>query len=114
VAYAASLKVETTCSLKREHDIRGNGSYVLDEPEAALSPAGQFKLLQLLHRHVRNRAQFMIAAHSPPILMGYPDATIFLANEEGINKVNYEETEHYRLTKRFLDDRQDVLDDLLY
>lgn len=95
-----------------EHRFRGNGLYILDEPEAALSPARQFKLLQLLHRHVVNGAQFIIATHSP-ILMGYPDATIFLVNDNGINKVDYEKTEHYRLTKRFIDDRQEVLDDLL-
>lgn len=95
-----------------EHRFRGNGLYILDEPEAALSPARQFKLLQLLHAHIGNGAQFIIATHSP-ILMGYPDATIFLVNDKGIEDVMYEETEHYQLTKRFLDDRRNVLDDLL-
>ncbi len=95
-----------------EHRFRGNGLYILDEPEAALSPARQFKLIQLLRKHIDMGAQFIIATHSP-IIMGYPDAAIFLVNDEGIAKVSYKETEHYRLTKRFLDNRQDILDELL-
>ncbi|HTE57884.1 MAG TPA: AAA family ATPase [Verrucomicrobiae bacterium] len=95
-----------------EHRFRGNGLYILDEPEAALSPARQFKLITLLHQHVSNGAQFIIATHSP-IIMGYPDADIYLVGKNGMQIVNYEDTEHYRLTKRFLDDRHDVLSGLI-
>lgn len=95
-----------------EHRFRGNGLYILDEPEAALSPARQFKLLQLLKKHTNNGAQFIIATHSP-ILMGYPDSVIIVVTAEGLRQVSYEETEHYKLTKYFLDNRDDVLKELL-
>lgn len=95
-----------------EHRFRGDGLYILDEPEAALSPARQFKLLTLLHKHVKNGAQFIIATHSP-IIMGYPDAAIYLVGNNGLHLVNYEDTEHYKLTKRFLNDRDNVLSELI-
>jgi len=89
----------------------GNGIYILDEPEAALSPSRQLKLLSLIHKHVGNGAQFIVATHSP-ILMGYPEATIFVVDEQGLHKTMYEETEHYQLTKYFLDNKNKVLKDL--
>jgi predicted ATPase len=95
-----------------EHRFRGNGLYILDEPEAALSPARQFKLLQLLHKHIGNGAQFIIATHSP-ILMGYPDSAIITVTADGLKQVSYEETEHYKLTKKFLDNREEILEELL-
>jgi predicted ATPase len=95
-----------------EHRFRGNGLYILDEPEAALSPARQFRLLQLIHKHVSNGAQFIIATHSP-ILMGYLDSAVIMVTVEGLKQVNYEETEHYKLTKKFLNNRQEILEELL-
>ncbi|MBC5648858.1 AAA family ATPase [Christensenella tenuis] len=90
----------------------GNGLYILDEPEAALSPARQLALLALIHGLVRKNSQFIIATHSP-ILMAYPDADIFVLDETGIQKTPYERTEHYFITKRFLDQPQRMLEELL-
>lgn len=75
--------------------------YLLDEPEAALSPQRQLALLSRLHDLVEERSQFVIATHSP-ILMAYPDAIIYECGEHGIRPVAYEDTEHYRVTRDFL------------
>ena len=80
---------------------RSNGFYALDEPEAALSPQRQLALLGRLHDLVGERCQFVIATHSP-ILMAYPNATIYAFGEDGIREVAYEDTEHYRVTRDFL------------
>lgn len=85
--------------------------YLLDEPEAALSPARQLAFLSLLHQ-LRQDAQFIVATHSP-ILLGYPDADIFSFGEEGIRLTAYEETEHYQVTRRFLENRNAYLKELL-
>ncbi|CAN96379.1 hypothetical protein sce6212 [Sorangium cellulosum So ce56] len=78
------------------------GLYVLDEPEAALSPARQLTLLARMHELLeRGRPQFIIATHSP-IVLAYPDATIYLLSDEDISPVAYEETEHFTLTCDFL------------
>jgi predicted ATPase len=80
------------------------GLYILDEPEAALSPSRQLAFLTILDLHVRERgSQFVIATHSP-IIMSYPNATIFQLTDDGIEKVRYEETEHYLITRDFLND----------
>ncbi len=84
-----------------EHRFRGNGLYLLDEPEAALSPTRQMALLARLHVLVRARSQFIIATHSP-ILLAYPDATIYECSAEGLRRVAYEETEHFQITRDFL------------
>ena len=81
----------------------GHGLYLLDEPEAALSPTRQLTLLGEMHQLVRMQSQFIIATHSP-ILMAYPGARIYLLDETGIRLVHYQETEHYQMTRRFLDD----------
>jgi predicted ATPase len=91
---------------------RGNGLYFLDEPEAALSPSRQLAALTQIHRLVRRRAQFLIATHAP-ILMAYPDATIYLFTADGIKKVAYEETEHYQVTRNFLNHVDVTLQELL-
>lgn len=90
----------------------GQGLYLLDEPEAALSPARLLTLLAEMHRLVVDDSQFIIATHSP-ILMAYPGARIYLLSEEGIAPVEYKETEHYQLTKRFLDAPERMLRYLL-
>lgn len=82
---------------------RGNGIYLLDEPEAALSPSRLMTLLVEINDLVKMNSQFIIATHSP-ILMAYPDAQIYQLSEAGIESVNYQETEHYLLTRRFLED----------
>ena len=93
---------------------RGQGLYILDEPEAALAPSRQMGILVLIHRLVNEGgSQFLIATHSP-ILMAYPDATIYqLAAEGGIRQIAYEETEHFRVTRDFLNDRDAYLAALL-
>jgi predicted ATPase len=85
---------------------RGEGFYILDEPEAALSPNRQLSLLALMYDLVeRRRSQFLVATHSP-ILMAYPGATIYyLSDGGGIRQVAYEETDHYQVTKGFLGNR---------
>ncbi|WP_408585127.1 AAA family ATPase [Paraburkholderia tropica] len=78
-----------------------DGLYLLDEPEAALSPQRQLSLLAHIHQLVQGRSQFIIATHSP-ILMAYPDAWIYQFDGEGIRRIAYEDTEHYRVTRDFL------------
>lgn len=79
--------------------------FILDEPEAALSPLRQFAFLRIIHElENEGSAQFIIASHSP-ILMAYPGARIYSCEEDGLKQIEYEETEHYRLTKAFLENR---------
>ena len=80
----------------------GKGLYILDEPEAALSPARQMALLSRINQLVKLDSQFIIATHSP-ILMAYPEADIYSLSGDGIRLTPYQETEHYRITKQFLD-----------
>ena len=79
----------------------GQGMYILDEPEAALSPQRQLAILSRIHDLVLDKSQFIIATHSP-ILMAYPDAVIYLCSKDGVAKVSYEDTEHYQITRDFL------------
>ena len=90
----------------------GGGLYLLDEPEAALSPSRLLTLLAQIHDLVQRDSQFIIATHSP-ILMAYPASRIYLFDEKGIAPVAYKDTEHYQLTKRFLDDPERMLRYLL-
>ncbi len=84
---------------------RIKGIYFLDEPEAALSPASQIKLLNLLKQlETEGHAQFIIATHSP-ILLAYPGAQIFSFDSSRIEEVVYEDTTHYKIYKQFLADR---------
>jgi predicted ATPase len=86
------------------HRFRGSGLYILDEPEAALSPIRQMALLVRIHQLVSEGAQFIIATHSP-LLMAYPGAIILLLEEKAdIRSIAYEETEHFRVTRDFLRD----------
>jgi predicted ATPase len=71
----------------------GKGLYILDEPEAALSPQRQLAVLSRIHDLVMDDSQFIIATHSP-ILMAYPNATIYSLAIDGIKKLDYYETEH--------------------
>ena len=79
----------------------GNGLYILDEPEAALSPARILELMCHIHELEQKHSQFIISTHSP-ILMAYPGAEVLYLTEDGIRSVSYRDTEHYQLTRRFL------------
>lgn len=90
----------------------GQGLYFLDEPEAALSPQRQLEFLVLLDSIVSQDSQLIIATHSP-IIMSYPHAQIYSFGDAGINPIAYEDSEHYRVTKSFLDNPQRMLSHLL-
>ena len=90
----------------------GGGLYILDEPEAALSPKRQLSMLTRMDELVREDSQLIVATHSP-ILMAYPKATIYELDNKGIRKVDYEDTEHYQITRDFLQQRGSFLRHLL-
>ena len=90
----------------------GNGLYILDEPEAALSPKRLLTLMVEIYRLVKKGSQFIIATHSP-ILMTLPGAEILEFSEGGISNVNYHETEHFRITKGFLENPERMISYLL-
>ena len=90
----------------------GNGLYILDEPEAALSPMRLLTLMREINELVNKNSQFIIATHSP-ILMAFPNAEILEFSQDGIKSVNYRDTEHYKTTKMFLDDPDRMLHYLL-
>ena len=89
-----------------------NGLYLLDEPEAPLSPQRQLSFLYLLKTMVDQNAQFVISTHSP-ILMGYPNATILRFEGDRIEAVGYEDLEHVKVTRDFLTHRESYLKHLL-
>ncbi len=91
---------------------RGNGFYVLDEPEAALSPSRQLSLLAAMHALVHRRSQFVVATHSQ-ILLGYPGAIIYEFGDHPPRPVAYRETEHDRITRAFLEHPEQMLRELL-
>lgn len=88
------------------------GLYLMDEPEAALSPQRQLALLVQMVRMARAGAQFVIASHSP-ILLGAPDARILSFDETGVHSCAYEETGSYQLTQLFLENRERLIEQLL-
>ncbi|MCI8573624.1 MAG: AAA family ATPase [Oscillibacter sp.] len=90
----------------------GEGLYLLDEPEAALSPSRLLTLLAEMDRLVKADSQFIVSTHSP-ILMAFPNARIYELNENGVRAVAYKETEHYQLTRRFLENPERMLRYLL-
>lgn len=89
----------------------GEGIYILDEPEAALSPSRQMSMLTRMHELVKEGSQFIIATHSP-IIMAYPQAVIYKI-KEGFEQIDYNETEHYQVTQYFLNNTQKMLSILL-
>lgn len=90
----------------------GNGLYILDEPEAALSPMKLLSLMAEINELVKKNSQFIIATHSP-ILMTFPNAQILEFSKEGIKSVKYQDTEHFILTKSFLENPEKMLHYLL-
>jgi len=89
-----------------------NGLYILDEPEAALSPSGVIRLIRNMDRLVRQDCQFIIATHSP-MLIAFPDAEIYQIEENGIRSIRFQETDHYRTTVRFLQNPESAIEDIL-
>ena len=90
----------------------GRGLYILDEPEAALSPMRLLTLLFEINKLVKKDSQFIIATHSP-ILMSFPKATVYEFSSDGINKVDFKKTDHYIVTKSFLESPERMLKHLL-
>ncbi|HHY73222.1 MAG TPA: AAA family ATPase [Bacillus bacterium] len=87
------------------------GIYLLDEPEAALSPQRQLVFLSIIHE-LQKSAQIIIATHSP-ILLGYPNSEIYNFNAAPIELIKYEDTEHYQITRRFLENKNFYLKELI-
>lgn len=95
-----------------QSNFRANGVYLLDEPEAALSPQRQLTLLLEIVRCARAESQFIIVTHSP-ILLGIPDAEILSFDGGQIHACSYEDTESYQVTEMFINNREQILHQLL-
>ncbi len=95
-----------------QSNFKGNGVYMLDEPEAALSPQRQLTLLLKIVECARDNAQFIIVTHSP-ILLGIPGAEILSFDGGCIHPCEYEETEGYQVTEMFINNRKQILNQLL-
>ena len=91
-----------------QNRFRGNGLYILDEPESALSPSRLFTLMIEINNLLKKNSQFIIATHSP-ILLAFPDAQIYQIGDDGIEPTAYKDTEHYSLTKMFLENPDQML-----
>jgi predicted ATPase len=94
-----------------EHRFGGHGLYILDEPEAALSPARLLELMCHIRELEQQNSQFIISTHSP-ILMAYPGAEVIYLTKTGIRAVSYRETEHYQISRRFLENPERMLGQL--
>ena len=94
------------------HRFSGKGLFILDEPEAALSPMGQLKLIRVLHENAKAGAQFIISTHSP-ILITTPGADVVQFDENGLQHLPYRETEHFRIATEFLSNPDRMLKILL-
>jgi predicted ATPase len=90
----------------------GQGLYVLDEPEAALSPQRQLKAIARIHELIGERSQFIIATHSP-LMMAYPDAWIYACTADGLQRVVYKDTEHFRVMHDFMLDPDAAIDSII-
>ena len=95
-----------------QNSFRANGFYLLDEPEAALSPQRQLTLLMEIHQCAEEGAQFIIVSHSP-ILLGIPGAQILTFDDGPIHPCTYEETDSYQVTSMFVNHREQMLHRLL-
>ena len=80
----------------------------MDEPEAALSPSRQMAAVSAIHQLVEENSQFIIATHSP-ILLAYPRSKIYSFSSNGIEEIAYEDTEHYAVTRDFLNNHQEMM-----
>ena len=90
----------------------GDGIYLLDEPEAALSPSRQMTLMVLMKELIGKHSQFVIATHSP-MFMAFPGAQVIELTDDDIRTIPYDQTEHFRLTRRFLNNPGKMLEMLL-
>ena len=90
----------------------GKGIYILDEPEAALSPQNIMVLIAEIDRLVKNDSQFIIATHSP-MLMAFPGAKVYEFSKQGIEQKNYKETEHFQIMKNFLQNPEQLINIIL-
>ncbi|MBQ8640460.1 MAG: AAA family ATPase [Lachnospiraceae bacterium] len=95
-----------------QNQLRPNGLYLFDEPEAALSPQRQLTLLMEIAECAKRGSQFLIATHSP-ILLGLPGAEILSFDGGTIHPCKYEETESYQVTEMFINNRKQLLEQLL-
>ena len=102
---------ESFLALLKER-LQGGGVYLFDEPEAALSPQRQLSVLTLMHRLILHQSQLIIATHSP-ILLAYPRAKIYHFSESGIVETNYADTEHFQITRDFLNRHDRMLEILM-
>jgi predicted ATPase len=93
------------------HRFDGGGLYILDEPEAALSPLRQMSMLTRIHDLVNENSQFIISTHSP-ILMAYPESILYYLRPDGIEVRTLEETDHYVIMKEFILNKEKMLDQL--
>lgn len=91
--------------------ITPNGLYLLDEPETPLSPTRQMSLMRVIYNAVKKGCQFIVVTHSP-ILMAYPDAEILDFNSAPPKSIAYEEIDHVKITKGFLDHKEIYLKEL--
>jgi predicted ATPase len=87
------------------------GFYLLDEPEAALSTQNCLTCLRRIHELVEQGSQFVIATHSP-LILAYPESTIYVCTEAGLEQTSYEQAEPVRLTRSFLDSKERFLQQL--
>ena len=95
-----------------ENRFGGNGLYILDEPEAALSPQRQLTLLMDIHECVKEGSQFIIVTHSP-ILLGMPGAGILTFDEGRLHTCAYEDTSSYQVMELYINNRKQLLKKLL-
>lgn len=95
-----------------QNQFRPHGLYLLDEPEAALSPQRQLTLLINIHECAKAGSQFFIVTHSP-ILLGMPEAEILTFDEGKLHSCDYEETSSYQITELYINNRKQLLERLL-
>ena len=86
-----------------ENRFTGEGLYILDEPEAALSPMRLMRMMYIMHELIEKESQFIISTHSP-LLMMFPGADIYQFTQDGMERVRYQDTEPYQVTRMFMDD----------
>ncbi len=95
-----------------ENRFGGRGLYILDEPEAALSPRGIIRLMQRMDELLSLDSQFIISTHSP-MLLAFPGAEVYQIRAEGIESVRFQDTDHYRTSVRFLQNPESAIEDIL-
>ena len=95
-----------------ENRFGGHGLYILDEPEAALSPRGIIRLMQRMDELLALDSQFIISTHSP-MLLAFPGAEVYQIRAEGIESVRFQDTDHYRTSVRFLQNPESAIEDIL-